>query len=181
MDQTLNLYVTLAEIAGVFVGFGALISISGGTDAPAERVARIRAAVTIGLVVVVAALLPVALSRYDLDEQAVWRLSSLAFLVLSWSVIFLAARSRGNRDIIRTQAQQQPLSSAFFWLLLELPVQLPLLLAVLAVAPELGAAFYTTALVFNLFQGAFVLAQFVYARAAAQDASVAEVDLDQQG
>jgi len=167
LDETLSLYVTLAEIAGVFVGFGALISITRREDASPDRVARIRAAVTIGLVVIVAALLPLVISRYDVAEQTVWRVSSLIFLALSWSVIVLSVRSRGNREIIRSEAREHPRSSAFFWLALEVPVQLPLILAVLAIPPDLGEAYYTTAVVFNLFQAAFVLAQFVYARAAA--------------
>jgi hypothetical protein len=164
MDQTLSLYVALAEIGGVFVGFGALISITRGDDAPTERLARIRAAVTIGLVVIVAALLPLIISRYDLSEEATWRISSLVFLLLSWSVIALAVRSRGNRSMIRAEAMRNPRSSAFFWLALELPIQVPLILAVLGVAPQLSEAFYATALVFNLFQAAFVMAQFVYGR-----------------
>jgi succinate dehydrogenase hydrophobic anchor subunit len=164
LDQTLNLYVTLAEIGGVFVGFGALISITSKDQAPPARIALIRAAVTIGLVVTVAALLPLILSRYDVDEQALWRISSLVFLLLSWTVIGLAVRSRGNREVIQAQALRHPRASAFFWLALELPVQVPLILAVLGIAPDLGEAFYTTALVFNLFQAAFVLAQFVYDR-----------------
>ena len=164
MDETLNLYVALAEIGGVFVGFGALISISGRNDASADRIARIRAAVGIGLVVVVAALLPLIISRYEVDEPTLWRLSSLIFLLLSWTVIALAVRSTGNRQVIRAQAEQNPVASAFFWLALELPVQVPLILAVLGIWPDMGEAFYTTALVFNLFQAAFVLAQFVYAR-----------------
>jgi hypothetical protein len=166
LDQTLSLYVTLAEIGGVFVGFGALISITSRDQAPPDRIALIRAAVTIGLVVIVAALLPLVISRYDVDEPTLWRASSLLFLLLSWAVIVIAVRSGGNREVIRSQAQRNPRSSAFFWLVLELSVQLPLIMTVLAIAPELGEAFYTTALVFNLFQGAFVLAQFVYDRGA---------------
>jgi hypothetical protein len=46
--------------------------------------------------------------------------------------------------------------------LLELPVQVPLILSVLGIRPDLQPAFYLTALVFNLFEAAFVLAQFVY-------------------
>lgn len=170
MDQTLSLYVTLAEIAGVFVGFGALISVTRRTEAPPDRVARIRASVTIGLVVIVAALLPLVISRYDVDEQTLWRVSSVIFLALSWSVIVLAVRSTDNREVIRSEAREHPRSSAFFWLVLELPVQVPLILAVLAIPPDLGEAYYTTAIVFNLFQAVFVLAQFVYDRAVSDGA-----------
>ena len=174
MDQTLSLYVTLAEIAGVFVGFGALISITSRNEAPPDRVALIRAAVTIGLVVIVAALLPLVISRYDVDEQTLWRVSSLIFLLLSWAVIAISVRSPEDRQVIRGQGRRYPRSSAFFWLVLEIPVQLPLILAVLAILPDLGEAFYTTALVFNLFQAAFVLARFVYDRAVPNDAQAGE-------
>jgi hypothetical protein len=51
-----------------------------------------------------------------------------------------------------------------FWGVLEVAIQVPLLLAVLGVLPDLAPAFYTTALVVHLFQAAFVLGQFVYSR-----------------
>jgi hypothetical protein len=61
------------------------------------------------------------------------------------------------------QARQSPAVAAFFWVLLEvIPVQLPLILVILGVNPELDVAFYLTALAFNLFQAAFALAQLVY-------------------
>ena len=44
---------------------------------------------------------------------------------------------------------------------------MPLILAVLGLFPDLGVAFYTTALAFNLFEAAFILAQFVYSQASA--------------
>ena len=58
------------------------------------------------------------------------------------------------------------MSSLFFWLVLELPIQVPLLLAVLGLFQGLDVAFYVTALAFNLFEAAFVLAQFVYPQSA---------------
>jgi hypothetical protein len=52
--------------------------------------------------------------------------------------------------------------AAFFWILLELPLQIPLILILLGLRPDLEPAFYLTALMFNLFEAAFVLAQLVY-------------------
>jgi hypothetical protein len=165
MDADLQLFVMLAQIAGVFVGFGALISITRRRDEDALRLAPIRAVVTTGLVVIVAALVPVVLSGYGVSEGTLWVISSLVFLGLSWAVIVLAMRSPENRRVMTTQARERPYSSTFFWLALEVPVQLPLIVTALGVAPDLGQALYTTALVFNLFQAAFVLAQFVSAQA----------------
>ena len=125
----------------------------------------LRAVVTIGLVVVVAALVPVVLDRYGATDRDLWFTSSLIFLALSWAVIILAVRSSQSRQLIITQVSDRPVASSFYWLVLEIPVQLPLVLAVLVIFPDLDEAFYTTALVFNLFQAAFVLAQLVYAQA----------------
>lgn len=162
LDRTL--FVAIAEIAGVFVGFGALISVTRRTDVALAQLGAIRATVTAGLTVVVAALVPVALSAYGLDGRALWLFSSLAFLGLSWAVIGLSVRSATHRRLLADLARSQPVSSLFFWLVLELPIQVPLILAVLGPFPDLDPAFYITALAFTLFEAAFVLAQFVYSQ-----------------
>jgi hypothetical protein len=158
------LFIAIAEIAGVFVGFGALISVTRRSDVEPAQLGAIRAVVTAGLTVVVAALIPVALAAYDIGERTLWFWSSLAFLGLSWAVIGLSIRASANRRLLASLARNQPMSSLFFWLVLELPIQVPLILAVLGVARDLDSAFYVTALAFNLFEAAFVLAQFVYSQ-----------------
>lgn len=57
------LFIAIAEIAGVFVGFGALISITRRSEVDPARLGAIRAVVIAGLTVVVAALIPVAPSK----------------------------------------------------------------------------------------------------------------------
>ena len=49
-----------------------------------------------------------------------------------------------------------------FWVLFEIPIQVPLVLTLLGIASSLAPAFYITALVLNLFQGAFLLARLVF-------------------
>lgn len=154
----------MAEIAGVFVGFGALISVTRRSEIEAAQLGQIRAVVTIGLVVMVAALVPVGLDRYHLTGRVLWFVSGLVFLVISWAVNVLSLRLPENRQLVFSQARSSPLSAAFFWLLLELPVQIPLILILLGPWPDLDPAFYLTALVFNLFEAAFVLAQLVYSQ-----------------
>ena len=79
--QDADLFMELAGIAGVFVGFGALIAVrSGGASEPFE-VAYMRGVVSMGMLTVVAALAPVTLGRYDLTEHQVWALSSAVVLV----------------------------------------------------------------------------------------------------
>lgn len=164
MVQEAELLVMMAEIAGVFVGFGALISVTRRSQIENSQIGQLQAVVTIGLVVMVAALIPVGLDRYGVSGHDLWLISSLLFLLLSWAVIVLSLRRPESRRQVITQARSNPLSAVFFWVLLELPVQIPLFLTVLGVRPELDPAFYLTALVFNLFEAAFVLAQLVYSQ-----------------
>jgi hypothetical protein len=170
LAQDVDLFVAIAEIAGVFVGFGALISVTRQTEIEAAQLRQIRAVVTSGLVVVVAALIPVGLGRYGITGHDLWFTCSLIFLFLSWAVIILSLRKAENREFVIAQAQASPVMAIFFWLLLELPIQVPLILAVLGFYPDLDPAFYTTALMFNLFEAAFVLAQLVYSQASSPSA-----------
>lgn len=162
-----DLFIALAGVAGVFVGFGALISAGPETGRSGAQLGRIRTSVTNGLVVIVAALIPVTLARYQLSGHALWLASSLIFLVISWMVIVTALRRAEFRELALSQVRSRPIQSGFFWVMLELPVQVPLLMTVLGINPDLEPAYYLTALVFNLFQAAFVLTQFVYAQEAA--------------
>lgn len=170
MAQDIALLIAMAEIAGVFVGFGALISVTRRIEIDASQLGQIRAVVTIGLVVMVAALVPVGLTRYGVSDHTLWVICSFIFLLLIWTVIILSLRNRENRQLLNTRTQANPMSAAFFWFLLEIPMQIPLLLVLLGSYTELDAAFYTTALVLNLFEAAFVLAQFVYSQVSASSA-----------
>ena len=163
MTQELELYVTMAEIAGVFVGFGALISVTRKDEIETAQLGRVRAVVTVGLMVMVAGLIPVGLDRYGVGGHGLWFSSSLVYLLLNWAVILLSLRLPENRALVGDQARSSPLLSVFYWLFLEISVQLPLILTIMGIWPSLEPAFYLTALAFNLFEAAFVLAQLVYA------------------
>lgn len=165
MIQDLNLLTAIAEIAGVFVGFGALISVTRRSEIDAAQLSQIRAVVTIGLVVMVAALIPVGLGHYGITGHDLWLVCSIIFLLLIWAVTISSLRSPENRQLALTRARDNPMMAAFFWLLLEIPMQAPLVLVIIGANPELEPAFYITSLVLNLFQAAFVLAQFVYSQA----------------
>lgn len=160
-------FLTIAEIAGVFVGFGALISITRRSEIPTPQLARIQAVVTSGLLVVVAAVVPVALGAYGASGRGLWLTSALIYLVLNWTVIFLALRRPSNRELARGQVRDTPIGAAIFWFL-ELAIQVPLVLVVLGVG-DVDTALYLTALVFHLFEAAFILAQLVYAQLGARD------------
>lgn len=159
-----NLFIAMAEIAGIFVGFGALISVTRRRGVEPNQLGQIRAVVTTGLVVIAAALIPVGLAQYGLDGRELWFLAGLAALILNGSVILLSLRRPENRKMAVNQFQSNPLKAFFFWIALELPVQIPLILIVLGFQHDLGPALYLTALIFNLFEAAYVLVQFVYSQ-----------------
>ncbi|MCB0254389.1 MAG: hypothetical protein H6649_11000 [Caldilineae bacterium] len=163
MNPYVDLYTSIAEISGIFVGFGALISVTRRSEVETNQLIRIRSVVTLGLVVVIAALLPVVLGSFGVTGHRLWFSSSLLFLALIWAVIALSLRRPENRALTAQQARSSPVMAAFFWILLEIPIQLPLLLVLLGLWPQQDMALYTTSLVFNLFQAAYVLAQLVYA------------------
>ena len=164
MVEGVALFVTIAEIAGVFVGFAALISVTRRSEIEAPQLAQIQAVVTSGLLVVVAALVPVGLTFYNVTGHGLWVAASVIYLALNWMVILFALQRSANREQARAQARQSPIGAAFFWMM-ELAIQVPLLLIIFGVNSDLDVAFYMTALVFHLFEAAFILAQLVYAQA----------------
>ena len=106
MVQDVDLFLAIAEISGVFVGFGALISFTRRNEIQAVQLGQIRAVVTIGLVVIVAALLPVGLSRYGVTGHGLWFTSSLIFLILVWAVTILSLRRPENRQVMMAQTRE---------------------------------------------------------------------------
>lgn len=162
MDHDIDLFLSIAEIAGVFVGFGALISFT--RDQALQARAPLRGIVSIGLVVLVAALLPVALARYGLADRTLWGWSSGGFLLVIWIAIAALLLDREHRAWAIADARAHPALTMLFWVCLEMPIQVPLVLVLLGVAPTLAPAFYVTGLVLNLFEAAFLLARLVLAR-----------------
>ena len=170
MFEDVAVFITIAEIAGVFVGFAALISVTRRSDIEPQQTAQIQAVVTSGLLVVVAALIPVGLNLYGVTGHGLWVAAAISYLALNWIVIYLALQRPSNRELAKTQARSNPLGAVLFWIL-ELAIQASLVLIVFGASRDLDVAFYVTALVFHLFEAAFVLAQLVYAQVGKREAA----------
>jgi uncharacterized membrane protein len=155
-----ELFMALAAIAGVFVGFGALI---GATAGRTEQW-LVRNLVNQGLIVIGVALVPVVLGRYGLEDHALWLVASVLALGANWAVILLLHSRREHMafQVIRTRAQRVVLGVTM--LLLEIPAQGALLLVILGPVPDLEPALYLTTVVLWLFQAAVLLVMLVYAR-----------------
>jgi hypothetical protein len=170
--QDADLLVQLAGIAGVFVGFGALISVRSGGPSEVDEVSSIRWVVSLGIWVVIAALTPVIVSRYDLAGHELWLACSLLAFVL-FAVMFaangrapenragLAAALSGTR---RAKAMQVVQAVPVVWLPTA-SIVLALALVVLGLLPDQEPALYLTAVAVGLFAAALALLVLVFLQA----------------
>jgi hypothetical protein len=169
--QDADLFMELAAIAGVFVGFGALIAVRGGGVSGREEVSGVRGVVSMGALTIAVALAPVTLSRYELPEHQVWALS--AVLVVVGLVVMIAAMARTPEyraswsvEIEAARTAQRPrwlvaVEGAAYVLGMLAWVGIPIIV-VLGVAPDLEAALYFTVVVLSLAMAGWTLLGLVY-------------------
>ena len=167
--QDADLFMGLAGIAGVFVGFGALIAVrSGGPSEPLE-VAPMRMMVSMAMLTIVAALAPVTLGRYDLTDHQVWALSSALALVGFVLIPAVSARTPEYRVAwsMSTAASRLTLGDVIYWAAFALYMVVLLvapIIIMLGVAPELEAALYFTYVVLILLGAGWALLGLVFAQ-----------------
>jgi len=166
-----DLFMELAGIAGVFVGFGALIAVrSGGPSDPLE-VAPMRMMVSMAMLTIVGALAPVTLGRYDLTDHQVWALGS-ALILVGWLLIvvfsartpeYRAGWAAGIAETKVTPIAVVGVGWAFYALWLIASLLTPIII-VLGVAPDLEAALYFTVVVLILLGTGWTLLMLVFAQ-----------------
>ncbi len=173
--QDADLFLELAGIAGVFVGFGALIAVRGGGASGSLEVGYTRGMVAFGVLAVVAALAPVTLGRYDLTEHGVWALSSavvlagwLVFLVLQLRTPEYRANVAEAREATRSRrAVVGDVATTGLYMLVA--VLAPIVI-VLGLLPDLEAALYFTVVVVILLGAAWLLLALVFSQRPASGA-----------
>ncbi len=160
--QDADLFMELAGIAGVFIGFGALIAVrsAGQTALDVVGVGMVVFAATI---VAVMALAPVAISRFGVTGHGMGLACSVGGLLLWWG---------GDEVIVRTSRERQryvasapirarwrgELVGAAIWL----PANLALVLVVLGSFPDQEAALYFAAAALFLLFTAVLLLMMVF-------------------
>ena len=159
--QDVELFLSLAEIAGVFVGFGALIAVRSGGASAVSEVAMMRGVVSMGLLTVVAALAPVTLGRYSLAEHEAWALSSALALVLLVLFAVVMVMTPEYRQTLRTHSRFTYVEDGAAMLLDIVLVVLPIII-VLGLRPDLEAALYFTFVVLLLLGAGWVLLDLVF-------------------
>jgi hypothetical protein len=178
--QEAELLITLAEVAGIFVGFGALISVRNGGVSDAREMLYLRSVLTIGLWVVVAGLAPATLGAYGIAGHDLWLLSGLVALVgavVVWAVNYWPPDVQAYAaSMSRSQLVREMVGSA----VLVIPLLIALILVVLGPFPDLEPALYLTAVVLGLFVAGLTLLWLVFSHRRSVTAS-AEVDLSATG
>ena len=162
--QDTGLFLSLAEIAGVFVGFGALIAVRSSGASGAYEVTYIRGVVWMGLVVVVAALAPVVISRFGITGHELWLVCSLVALVLWLGLLLGDARTPESREEVTAASTARIIGEMAASLLLAVPMLGALALVVLGAFPDQEPALYLTAVALGLFMGAFTLLWLVFSQ-----------------
>lgn len=170
MEELNSIYLAYAQIAGVFVGFGALISFSDKGQKDTVEYAAVVAVVLIGLLLILVSLTPIALSRFALEPQYIWRISAALFLGLDFiatfvPVFFLPDGKKNQADFVR----EYPKSMATLYLLLTLPLYAMLAMVVLNFMPQFHSAIYTFALSFYVLQAALFMTLLVFRNAPKTD------------
>jgi hypothetical protein len=157
--QDTELFLSLAEIAGVFVGFGALIAVRSTAAMRASEVNGIRWVVTTAIWVVIVALAPIIVSSYGLSGHQLWLVCSLLALALLVVMIVVFLRTPENQAVLADNlATVPPALTALvivptFWVPLVLLV-IALALVVLGPLPSQEQALYLTAVALGLLMAA---------------------------
>jgi hypothetical protein len=160
--QEAELFIHSAEIAGVFVGFGALIAIRSGATMTASEINSIRWVMAAGIWVVIVALAPTFIASYDIGGRELWLASGLLALALLAIILVVFARTPENRAELEANVGRVPwrvmvlVMGSSFWLPLA-GLVLALLLVVLGVFPAQQEALYLSAVGLGLLMSALGL------------------------
>jgi hypothetical protein len=162
--QDTELFLSLAEIAGVFVGFGALIAVRSGGVSDAHEVAYIRPVVTLAICVVVAALAPVIVSRYGVTGHELWLACSLVALAVFLGLWLVNYRTPEIQEEKAAGSRAEIVRGVAHNMLLLFSVAIALMLVVLGLVPDQEPALYFTAVGLILFLDALNLLFLVFSQ-----------------
>jgi hypothetical protein len=156
-----EIYLSIAEVSGVFIAFGAMMSTS--RQYSITTTILLRMIVVIGLVVMVGALAPMGLAMFGLEGSNLWRASCGVFLALETTAFAVGI----DKKLLEASKQHAKENRGFTLLqgVLEVCIYLPLLLGVFGFYESLWQAFFTVAILINLVQAALLLAKIVYIEA----------------
>lgn len=151
-----ELFVHFAEIAGVFVGFGALISLRSAHVTDVHDVVYLQAVLVLGLWVVTAALVPIAVSRYDVGDRTLW-LSSALLAAGLWVIALAVLWRRREWRMLSRSPEPSERWYPVVGMPLHLVIAVSLVLCLLGLPDGVDHALYVTALVAGLVMAGYTL------------------------
>jgi hypothetical protein len=160
----MELFLSLAEIAGVFVGFGALIALRSSGPGDMYDLLMIGMVVWIAIAVVIIAIAPVAVSGFGITGHALWLACSVIALLVFFAGDEVVTRaSRERRAFIaeapmRRRWKGELAVGTVTWI----PAIVALGLVILGVLPEQEAALYFLAAALFLLLSAILLLMIVF-------------------
>jgi hypothetical protein len=170
--QDADLFMELAAIAGVFVGFGSLIAVRGGGPSAPLELAPMRTVVAMGMMTIVAGLTPVALDRYDLAGHEVWATSSAVVLITWLAMLVGSLRTPEYREGWKAEVSAQrtrgvdmfgSIGWAIYLVYMATALLIPVVI-ILGLVPGLEAGLYFTEAVLILLGAGWALLGLVYAQ-----------------
>ncbi len=151
-----ELFVHFAEIAGVFVGFGALISLRSAQLTDVHDVVYLKTVLALGVWVVVAALVPIAISRYGVEDHALWLASALVALPV-WVLLLVILERSADMRVLSTSPERLDRYYPVIGLPLNLIITGSLVLIMLGVWRSHDDALYVTALAADVVLAGYTL------------------------
>ncbi|HEU4673736.1 MAG TPA: hypothetical protein VFS32_12640 [Candidatus Limnocylindrales bacterium] len=157
-----DLFLELAGIGGVFVGFGALIAVRSGSAIQAGEINDVRWVATTAIWVVIAALLPVVIGSYGPVGHELWLVCAvvaLGFLVVMTAVFSVTPENRADLadNLANTpRALIVAVMVPTFWLPFVVLI-VALVVVALGLYPDQERALYLTAVALGLLMSALML------------------------
>ena len=161
--QAIDFLISLAEIAGVFVGFGVLIgAVQRMNEVTPARKALAQGVSILGLAAMLTALLPPTLRGFGLSGQALWFYASIGFFGIISIGFAVAFGQQEFREFSVLNYKKWPLLASVFWIGLEAPTQLALVLIIFNVMPGTEHALYVFAVMLCVAEAAMCLTLLVF-------------------
>ncbi len=159
-----ELFLSLAEIAGVFVGFGALIALRSSGPSDMYDLLMIGMVVWVAIAVMIISLAPVVVSLFGITGHVFWLVCSVIALLVFYAGDEVVTRvSRERRAFIaeapiRRRWKGELAGGVVSWI----PATVALGLVILGVLPEQEAALYFLAAALFLVLAALLLLMAVF-------------------
>jgi hypothetical protein len=152
----IELFVHFAEIAGVFVGFGALISLRSTRPADLHDVVYLQGVLGLGVGVLILALAPIVVSLYGVRDDLLWRSCAALGLTIWVGVTTVFWRAGASRALDASPERMDRLFPVV-GAPLHAVIMGSWILIIVGVWPNIDQALYVTALVAGLVFAGYTL------------------------